>query len=985
MKITAFLCGALLGAIALASAAEKKIVLIAGNPSHPPGMHEFRAGCLLLQKCLAGVPGVSVSIHSNGWPKTADAFEGADAVVIYADGGGGHPAIQGDHKKILNELAAKGVGLGFMHYGVEIPSTNGGPEFLEWIGGYYEDHYSVNPMWSPQYEKFAEHPVTRGVKPFSNRDEWYFNMRWREDKKGITPILVATPSDEVRKGPYVHPKGPYDHIVNASGREETLMWVYERPNGGRGFGFTGGHTHANWGNPNQRKVVLNALLWIAKAEVPSDGVESAVSNEDLKQNLDPKGAPKQNNAVSSANVTNTAGTNQPPKPLHTFGPEAAKDETARMTPADGLQVQLFASEPMVVNLCDMDIDARGRVWVTEGANYRSSFQKWGLLRPEGDRIVIVEDTNGDGAADKAKTFYQDPSINAALGICVLGNKVIVSCSPYIFVLTDTDGDDVADKRDILFFTHMRSFDHDHSAHAFVFGPDGKLYFNFGNAGVHLAAPRAELKQNCPLHGLLPREEITNAVPIVDVDGNRVTDKGKPYRQGMVFRCDLDGSNVEVLGHNFRNNYEVAVDSFGTLWQSDNDDDGNRGVRINYVMEHGNFGYVDELKGESWGAGWKRAQEKGASESEKVLYEWHQYDPGVVPNLLHTGQGSPTGITMYEGKLLPRAFQNQVIHCDAGPRVVRAYPVTGDGAGYSATISNVLTSPDNWYRPSDVCVAPDGSLFVADWHDAGVGGHNMADKVVEFMTGRIYRVAPQGAAEYRVQKFDFNTPAGCVSALQSPNNATRYLAWTALNRMQGTARKELENLWGKNNDPRQRARALQLLARIKGSEKKYVEAALKDKDLDIRITGLRAARMLKLDVISYLKQLSKDSSPHVRRECALALRHNQSSDAPKLWARLATQHDGKDRWYLEALGIGADQQEEKFFAAWLNEVKGKWNTPGGRDIVWRSRASKSAPLLVQMITAKQVAAADKDRYMRALDYLSGPEREKALEEIAIGGL
>lgn len=684
-------------------------------------------------------------------------------------------------------------------------------------------------------------------------------------------------------------------------------------------------------------------------------------------------------------AASTSATNAPPKPVHTFGREAAKAETARMTPADGLQVQLFASEPMAVNLCDMDIDARGRVWVTEGANYRSSFQKWGILRQGGDRIVILEDKNGDGAADNAKTFYQDPSINAALGICVLGNKVIVSSSPYIFVLTDTNGDDVADKREVLFFTHIKSFDHDHSAHAFVFGPDGKLYFNFGNAGIHLAYPSAELKKNCPLHGLLPREEITNAVPVIDVDGNRVTDKGKPYRQGMVFRCDLDGSNVEVLGHNFRNNYEVAVDSFGTLWQSDNDDDGNLGVRINYVMEHGNFGYVDELKGESWGAGWKRAQEKGAPGSDKIFYEWHQFDPGVVPNLLHTGAGSPTGITVYEGNLLPPPFRNQVIHCDAGPRVVRAYPVVPDGAGYTANMTNLLTSPDSWYRPADVCVAPDGSLFIADWHDAGVGGHNMADRHLEFMTGRIYRVAPKGASKYRVARVNVKSASGAVAALQSPNNATRYLAWTSLNAMQGKAQRELEKLWRNDDEPRLRARTLQLLARIKGSEKTYVEEAMRDDNVDIRVTGFRTARALKLPLDGYLSSLVNDSSAQVRRECALALRRSESPQAPRTWAKLAAQHDGQDRWYLEALGIGAEKQEEKFFAAWLDEVKGNWNTPGGREIVWRSRATKSVPMLVKLITAKDATSSDKDRYMRALDFISGPEKEQALVDIATGGL
>jgi hypothetical protein len=251
-------------------------------------MHEFRAGCLLLKSCLDAVPGVTTLVYSNGWPESDSVFEGADAVVIYADGGAGHPAIKGNHREVLGALAKKGVGIGFMHFGVEIPSTNGGPEFLEWIGGYYENQFSVNPMWSPQYEQFPNHPVARGVKPFSNRDEWYFNMRWAEKQKGITPILTATPSDEVRKGPYVYPKGPYPHIVAASGRKETLMWTCERPDGGRGFGFTGGHTHANWGNDSQRKVVLNSLLWIAKADVPKTGVESTVTAEQLQQNLDPK-------------------------------------------------------------------------------------------------------------------------------------------------------------------------------------------------------------------------------------------------------------------------------------------------------------------------------------------------------------------------------------------------------------------------------------------------------------------------------------------------------------------------------------------------------------------------------------------------------------------------------------------------------------------------------------------------------------------------
>ena len=649
-----------------------------------------------------------------------------------------------------------------------------------------------------------------------------------------------------------------------------------------------------------------------------------------------------------------------------FGPEAALQEAKKLQVADGLGVTLFASEPMLVNPCDMDIDSRGRVWITEGANYR----KWSNppLHPEGDRIVILEDTNGDGIADKSKTFYQDPSINSALGICVLGNKVIVSCSPHVFVFTDTDGDDKADKRELL-FTGIKGVQHDHGVHAFVFGPDGKLYFNMGNDGREIHYPASK---ECPLNGPVPKVE---AKPVVDVVGNQVICNGKPYRMGLVFRCNLDGSEFEVLGHNFRNNYEVCVDSFGTLWQSDNDDDGNRGVRINYVMEFGNFGYQDEITGAGWMEAWKKANAKEKiPDDEKWRYHWHQDDPGVVPNLLNTGAGSPCGILVYEGDLLPKLFQNQIIHADAGPRTVRAYPVTLDGAGYKADTLDILSGGDSWYRPSDVCVAPDGSLFIADWNDPGVGGHNMGDNKPESLRGRVYRVAPKG------QKYSVPSE----KSLRSPNLAARYEAWTELHNRGAAAEADLKKLWSDSN-PRIRARALQLLARIKGKEQTYIQAAAKDKDADIRITALRITRSLKTDVIPLVKQLANDKSPQVRRECAIALRHISSPDAPKLWATLAKQHDPKDRWYLEALGIGMDKQEEKFFQAWLAEVGDKWNTPAGRDIVWRSRTSKTPALLAKLITDKNIPENDKNRYLRALDFIKGPEKEAALVEIATSGL
>lgn len=273
-----------------AAAADKHLLMLAGKSSHGYMEHEYRAGCLLLQKCLANTSGLKVTVVSNDWPKDEKVFDGVDAVFMFCTGGGGHPAIKPERLERLDGLMKKGVGFGTCHYGVEVPKGDAGHAFLEWQGGYFEMYWSVNPHWTASFEKFPEHPVSRGVKPFQINDEWYYHMRFPEGMKGVTPILTATPPDRTRGKPGANTThGGNPEVQKHMGQPEHVMWCYDRPDGGRGFGFTGGHTHANWGNDNQRKVVLNALLWIAKAEVPKNGVESIVTPEQLKANLDPKG------------------------------------------------------------------------------------------------------------------------------------------------------------------------------------------------------------------------------------------------------------------------------------------------------------------------------------------------------------------------------------------------------------------------------------------------------------------------------------------------------------------------------------------------------------------------------------------------------------------------------------------------------------------------------------------------------------------------
>ena len=439
-------------------------------------------------------------------------------------------------------------------------------------------------------------------------------------------------------------------------------------------------------------------------------------------------------------------------------------------------------------------------------------------------------------------------------------------------------------------------------------------------------------------------------------GNVVTANRKPYQQGMVFRCNPDLSEFETLGWNFRNNWMVTVDSFGTIWQSDNDDDGNRGVRINYVMEYGNYGYRDELTG----AGWQiRPHRNGRRDPDASLASERS---GRRAELVANRSGIANGHHRVRGRRVTRSFAGQLHPLRRRPeRDSRLSVVAGWGRVHGARSSTCLDGTrDQWFRPSDVKVAPDGSLIVADWYDPGVGGHNMGD----LGRGRIFRVTRKGASSrYETPRFDFSTPNGAAQALKNPNYAVRYLAWTALHKMGIEAEPSLTELW--NSDvAHYRARALWLLGKIDGRGQHYVDLASKDTDANIRIVAIRLARQLPdVDTEPVVRSLASDLSPQVRRECAIALREIKAANKADIWATLATQYDGEDRWYLEALGIGADQYWDDCLDAWLKKVGDQWNTAAGRNIIWRSRSEETADMLIKIVQDPATPSSELPRYLR----------------------
>lgn len=625
----------------------------------------------------------------------------------------------------------------------------------------------------------------------------------------------------------------------------------------------------------------------------------------------------------------------------------AVNAVAGLSVADGLETKLFASEPTITNPINIDVDHLGRVWVLEAYNYRPSVNGKSDLGV-GDRIVILQDTDGDGVSDVSKVFYQGPELQAPLGIWVMGNKAIVSQSPYVWLFTDTNGDDVADKKEVL-FKGIGGNQNDAGVHAFVFGPDGNFYFNYGNAGGQLVDGR-----NRPLLDKYER-------PI----------NFRKYREGVVFRCDQDFRKVEILAENFNNPFEIAVDSYGTMWQADQEEPGNESDRVSYVMENGNFGYIDEMNGNSWRIN------RTNLEDDIPRRHWHQNDPGVVPDLLETGSGFPMGSTIYEGELLPRKYWDHIIVADAGHNSVRAYPVVDDGAGYKSTgVLPILDGKlDKWFRPSDVCVAPDGSLIISDWYDPVVGNNQMKDRG----RGRIFRVAPEGVA-YTIPSYDLTIPEEAVKALQSPNLSQRYLAWNACVAHGWQAEPMLETLFRNINvNPKYRARALWVLNRIEGFNSRNLDIGFRSLNHNLRITTLRAVRQRNSDPIEYIKRLSADPHPQVRREAALAINHNHTFEALDVWLWLAKQYPGNDRWSVEALGIGAIGQWERIFPAYLDMVKQKPEaTPGGKDIVWLARTRKAIPYLEKLAADTSVSFKSRLRYFRSFDFFhAGYDKNQAL--------
>jgi len=645
-----------------------------------------------------------------------------------------------------------------------------------------------------------------------------------------------------------------------------------------------------------------------------------------------------------------------------------RDLTAQFEVPKNVKVQEWALSPLFFNPAAIDVDEHGRVWVAEAVNYRQwNGRNPGRHHAEGDRIVVVSDEDGDGIAETSQVYAQDEELVAPLGIAVVGDVVYVSCSPKLYAFRDKDGDLRADEK-VVVYDGFGGRDHDHGLHSAVEGPDGALWFAAGNAGPHIV----RAKDGWTLRsGSLYRD---GGPAWVDNQPGLASDDGRTWTGGLVLRGDGLGRSLRVLAHNFRNNYEVALDSHGDFYLSDNDDDGNQACRTLWCLPGGDHGYFSADGSRYWMADKRPGQ-------STVRAHWHQDDPGVAPTGTITGAGGPTGVCVHESRFLAPELFGAVLCADAGRNRVWAQKPRIDKSRIELDTGVLIASKGDdqaarWFRPSDVCTGPDGTVYVADWWDPGVGGHGAGDGEA---LGRILRLVPRDDWPWRAHH-DWSLVEDRIKGLMSPCVSVQAKARAMLRtNLEGAAKSLLEKF--EHGEPHQQARALWLLADSKTYGDEVLRKALTSSNARLVTVAARIFAAREGGLAPIAASLARHSSPLVRREVATLLREVPFEAKRAALVELMQRLDPDDRTMVEALGLACEGDEERALRLsselWRATGPLAWPRAHAR-LAWRLHPASAVSDFVARAMAQDL---DEATRLEAIDAIAFVQERPAAEAMA----